>query len=394
MLPARQAAERLGIKQQTLYSYVSRRVLRRLTNPADGTSHFYADEVQRLALKGRRKASSTSFAFVVASAITAIDGTTYFYRGRNAITLAQEHRFELVAQWLWAASLGDGAPWCAGSSDLTLARQVQAVLPASTLPLDRLRITAAALAARNATASTFEASAVMEQGRQLVAALVDSLPLLASGAPDDGSLAARLWVRLSPHRPTPAQEKLLDVALSVLADHELPASTLAARIAASFRAGIGAVLCTGLSAVGGDRHAGVSLLLEDVLRSFNTPEQASSAVIRHGHPGFGHPLYLQGDPRFVALLVSLREVAGTSQRFAIVEAFLASAQARGLPPPNVDAGLAALAAVCDLSYGAAQAIFAIGRCAGWIAHALEEYAHASAFRRRALYVGPQMAAEA
>jgi citrate synthase len=104
--------------------------------------------------------------------------------------------------------------------------------------------------------------------------------------------------------------------------------------------------------------------------------------------GFGHRLYPDGDPRAGALLDRLRTTAAGSPRLAAVEALLSAAGRRGLPEPTVDLALAALAHVTAMTRGAAEAIFAVARTAGWIAHALEEYDRNIPIRPRAVYTGP------
>jgi citrate synthase len=104
--------------------------------------------------------------------------------------------------------------------------------------------------------------------------------------------------------------------------------------------------------------------------------------------GFGHRLYPDGDPRARVLLTHLRRAAAGSPRMAVVEAVLDTAGRRGLPEPNVDLTLAALAHVTGMTRGAGEAVFAIARTAGWIAHALEEYDRDTPIRPRAVYTGP------
>ncbi len=104
-------------------------------------------------------------------------------------------------------------------------------------------------------------------------------------------------------------------------------------------------------------------------------------------PGIGHPLYPDGDPRAPALLALVRRAGGDGRRLRHVDAFLHASASRGLPAPNVDLGLAALAYVVDLVPGAGEVLFALARMAGWIAHAIEEYASPSTVRPRAVYVG-------
>ena len=104
-------------------------------------------------------------------------------------------------------------------------------------------------------------------------------------------------------------------------------------------------------------------------------------------PGFGHPLYPDGDPRARCLLGLLAPLLGTRDT-ALVDATLAAAAQASPQPPNIDFALAALAFAAGMSTDAIEVIFALARISGWIAHALEEYAEAPLrFRTRAIYVG-------
>jgi citrate synthase len=175
-----------------------------------------------------------------------------------------------------------------------------------------------------------------------------------------------------------------------MADHELAASTLAARTAASIGAGPYDVVLSGMSAAGGPLHAASSLQVLPVLADAERhgASVAVGEVLRRGGVlhGFGQPLYPDGDPRGTELLTRLRE---TPARLDAVDAVLELARARGMPPPNCDFALAALAHSVLMVPGASEAIFLLARMAGWLAHALEEYGERTTFRVRATYVGPR-----
>jgi len=161
-----------------------------------------------------------------------------------------------------------------------------------------------------------------------------------------------------------------------------------------------AVVATGLGAVGGSLHGGASFGAEVMLRSASGAADAARAVgdlLRRGEriPGFGHFVYRGHDPRAVMLLDLLRSAgpaAGSaspgSERLAVAEAVMAEARGRALPEPNIDFALAALAVAAGMIPGAGEAIFAVARAAGWVAHALEEYARGTPIRPRGIYTGP------
>jgi citrate synthase len=413
-LSTAQAAERLGVKPATLYAYVSRGLLGRERSPDGRTSTFDPAEIDRLARPGRsRRGRRPATDLVVPSALTAIDRGLPWYRGVAVTDLAGTRTFEEVAEWLWTGQLPDPqksgpVPWRAGGAALEAGRRAQAALPATALPLERIRVIAAALAAGDELRLELRPAAVAAAGRSLIAGLVDCLPRPGSppgrapragpvgppgGAPGAGRIAARLWGGLSAVDPDPGLVGVLDAALVLLADHGLAASTVAARVAASVRADPYAVASAGLATVSGTLHGGASLGIEALLDEIDRPGQAATVVgarLRRGErlPGFGHRLYPDGDPRARFLLTRLRSTAAGSPRMEVVGALLEATTRRGLPQPNVDLALAALAHVTTMTRGAAEAIFAIARSAGWIAHALEEYDRNIPIRPRAIYTGP------
>jgi citrate synthase len=415
-LTSAEAAARLGVKPATLYAYVSRGLLGRERSPDGRTSTFDPAEVERLARPGeRRRGRRPATDLVVRSDLTTIDRGVPWYRGRAVPELAATRGFEEVAEWLWTgrfptpagigrAAEGPGpAAWRAGDAAVEVGRRAQAALPHGALPLERLRVIAAAVAAGDELRLELHPAAVTAAGRALIAALVDCLPRPGPATPADpgrgwrspggAGIAGRLWAGLSPRAPTPALVGTVDAALVVLADHELAASTVAARVAASVRADPYAVVSAGLAAVSGTLHAGASLGIEALLAGIDRPEQAASAVgerLRLGERlrGFGHRLYPDGDPRAAFLLDRLRVAAAGSPRLQVVEALLEATGRRGLPRPNVDLALAALAHVAGMTRGAGEAIFAVARTAGWVGHALEEYERNTPIRPRASYTGP------
>jgi len=413
-LSTAEAAERLGVKPATLYAYVSRGLLGRERSADGRTSTFDPAEIDRLARPGRaRRGRRPAAELLVPSALTAIDRGLPWYRGLAVPELAGTRSFEEVAEWLWNARFPDPVPaWRASQPALDAGRQAQAALPHGALPLERIRVIAAALPAGDELRLELRPAAVTAAGRSLVAGLVDCLPRLtprppgrrgqrearAPGRPgrpppDAGPIAVRLWMGLSPLDPEPELVGVVDAALVLLADHELAASTLAARVAASVRADPYAVASAGLAVVSGSLHGGASLGIEALLDEIDRPDQAASVVgtrLRRGERlrGFGHRLYPDGDPRAATLLARLRATADSSPRMEVVDSLLQAARRRGLPEPNVDLALAALAHVTGMTHGAGEAIFATARTAGWIAHALEEYERNAPIRPRAVYTGP------
>jgi citrate synthase len=269
-----------------------------------------------------------------------------------------------------------------------------AALDAHCAPADRWRVAVAVAATADPLRHDHSPPAVTAVAGGLLATLVETLPVVGRAVrrprTTRATLARRLWPRLSPLPPTAARVALLDAALVLMADHELAASTLAARTAAAFGADPYAVVLAGLASASGPYHAASSLEVRPVLAqaSLHGPAVALGEVLGRGASihGFGHPLYPEGDPRAAEVLRRLRDLPTSLDA---IDGVLALAASRGMPPPNCDLALAALAEANLMIPGASEAIFILGRAAGWIAHAMEEYANRTSFRARARYVGPR-----
>jgi citrate synthase len=392
---AAEAARRLGVKPATLYSYVSRGVLRRRAGEDGRSSLFDAGEVESLARRGRPRHRGMG-EFVIESALTEITSDRACYRGHDITALAALYELEDAAWLLWTGELGsrDRGPWRASQAALRAGRAAQAALPPGTLPLERFGVIVPALAAADPLRLQLDPPAVIAAGRAIMAGLVDCLPAPDGGPGADGdSLTERLWGKLCPGPPEDGLKGALRAALVLLADHELAASTFAARVAASVRADPYAVVATGLGAAGGALHGGASLGVEAMLGAAAGPQDVTRVVgslLRRGEriPGFGHFVYRAGDPRAAFLLGEIRARAPGSPRLAVADALVGEVVGRGLPTPNIDFALAVLASVAGMVPGAAEAVFAVARAAGWIGHALEEYSRHTPLRPRARYTGP------
>ena len=395
---AAEAAQRLGIKQASLYAYVSRGVLSRRRDADGRASIFDSDEVEELARKGRPRRSGGPSELVIETAVTEIRDSTLRYRGHDATDLAVSCSFEDVAALLWTGELPAAASseqragprWQATAEALAVGRAAQSALPAGTLPLERLQVIVPALAATDPFRLHLDPPAVVAAGQALIAGMTGALPAaggtVAGGTPAGGELAggelpgrdaapagpvaARLAKALC-LQPAPAGLiRVLNAALVLLADHELAASTLAVRVAASMRADPYAVVATGLGAMGGALHGGAALGAELMLGSATSAGDAPLVVgdlLRRGErlPGFGHFVYTSGDPRANLLLTLIGEYAPGSPQLAIAKAVTAEARRRALPEPNIEFALAALVRVAGMVRGAGEAIFATGRTAGW-----------------------------
>ena len=403
-LSTREAAERLGVKPATLYSYVSRGLLHPVRSSNGST--YDVDEVLRLSRSARhpggrassrrqsREASLGEPLFV--TELTLIDSGRLFYRGIDAVTLAAGRRFEEVATFLWTGAWPSKREvWPVPVALPSTVARVSAMVPASVAPVERFGPALVAAALSDELRHDLTQAGVPVTGRSILTVMAAALPRwsAAAASPSD-RLAARIWKGLTPKAPTMAGLRAMEAALVLAADHELAPSTLAARVAASFRADPYAVVMTALGPAGGSWQSGSTgaptevenLLLEAASVG---PERAIGERLRRMGEvphGFGMPLYPHGDPRAAALLSRLDGV-GPQRRVDLVRRVVDVGAARGFAPPNVDLALAALSYCAGMVPGSAQAIFTLAKAAGWLAHAMEEYEAPTRFRIRADYVG-------
>ena len=392
-LSAAEAAELLGVKPQTLYAYASRGLLRRV---GQGKRRRYlAEDVERLRTRQRARSghgpvAAAALAFgepVLDTSITGIDERGPLYRGRPAVELAAAGvGFEAVAQLLWSGQLPEQAPaWSA------LERPARGWGPERS-SLEDLLLAVPALA----RAAPERHSRAREVELALAPRLVRSLALLLvpESARRETSSVAELLARTC-KAPQEDARRALDMALVALADHELNASSFAARVAASTDAHLLACITAALATLSGPRHGGACDRVEALLDEAATlarPAQVLEKRTRRGDavPGFGHPLYPNGDPRGQLLLEQSRQLGqrNAALKKRLEPAFvLAKLMAKQGLPATVDFGLVALTRALDLKPGFAGLLFALGRSAGWIAHVLEQRGSEAVLRPRARYLG-------
>jgi citrate synthase len=395
-LTAIEAAERLGVKRQTLYAYVSRGLLTSRPTASGRGSEFDAAEVDGL-VRRSRLGRQTAQELTIATGVTSLAGGVLRYRGQEVPPLASSVPYEAVANLLWTGER-EWAPFVAAPAALAAARRAVEVLPASARLLDRLRVAVDVAAVTDSLRFDLSPPSVLAAGRSLLGVLGDVLPrparrpvvaLELPGQPArPDALAARLWPRLAARRASAPAVRALNGALVLMADHELATSTFAARVAASARANPYAVVGSGLGALDGPLHGLVAELVHRLLveAERGDVDAAVSGRLRHGErlPGFGHAVYPDRDPRAPALLALVAEAGLDDVRFRLARDVLATVEDRTGVAPNTDFAIGTLLYAAHMPADAGEAIFAIARCAGWIAHALEEYGEAPLrFRLRA-----------
>ncbi|WP_432157299.1 citrate/2-methylcitrate synthase [Streptomyces sp. bgisy153] len=398
-LTTKEAAELLGVKPETVYAYVSRGQLSSRRVPGGRASTFDAGEVAALARRNRRESAAPAGSggeLSVRTRVTLIDQDRYYYRGVDATELATRHSYEEVAEWLWTGRLRQGAAFTAPEAVVAVARRAVEALPGHTGPIDRLRVAAIAAGAADPLRFDLSERAVLGTARALIPTLVAALPPQGSVPRDDGGpLARRLWGRLSGRPADEASLRVLDTALGLLVDHDLAASTLAVRVAASARAHAYAAVSAGLGVIEGPLHGAAGglahrMLLEVLDRGDAAPVIAEELRAGRRIPGLGHHLYRGEDPRARRLFALLAEIPRAEPALAAARDVVATTARHAPLHANVDLALAVLTASSGMPSTASETIFAVARTAGWIAHALEEYGERPLrMRPSGHYVGPR-----
>jgi len=400
-LSASQAAARLGVRQQTLYAYVSRGLLSRERGATGST--FDPLEVEAFASSRRRSAASPSGTasgsplMVLDTDIALIEDGELYFRGVPASDVALGASFESVARWLWGAPLAASADGFRADADAVVAaRAAVASLPPSATALDRLQVAVPVLGASDPTRHDLQPTTVHAVAERLIAGVVEADTGGRGGAAAAQTVAASLWHTLAGRPPSAAGLRTMNAALVLLIDHDLAASTMAVRAAASARATPYAVVSSGLgaldSALHGNASGAAAELIHVVLDGTDARTAIAHAVARSARPapGFGQPLYPGIDARPAILLPLVAAMPGGAPVVEAVDDLAREVVSRTGRHPNVDLALAALTTAAGMPPDAGAAIFAVGRMAGWIAHALDEYGQRPLrLRPRGRYVGPQ-----
>ncbi len=402
-LSAEAAAALLGVKRPTLYSYASSGLVRSVGSPGTRDRLYHQDDLERLRARSQARAGHGAVAAgalrwgepVLETAVGTIRPEGPIYRGQSALLLATEGaRFEDVCALLW------DAPFAAGRvlTDNPLGAPpaaLRALLRRDAEPFDAMMLTAGALASSEPKAEPTTAR-VRERAPLLVRRLVASLGLVTSpeavaASLEQGDTARALLVALG-GRTTEASIGAVREALILSADHELNASTFSARVAASAHASLPACLLAALATLSGPLHGAATARVEALASAIGKPEKAAEEVrsrLERGEPvpGYGHPLYQNGDPRGRRLLDLAVEVGPRAKVVRTLSAVTSAMALAARDKPTLDVGLVAIAAALNLRRGAPLAIFATGRLAGWVAHVIEQREANYLLRPRARYVG-------
>ena len=417
LLSGAEAAALLGIKRETLYAYASRGLLR--SEPGEGKknkarlyplSDLMLLKARRDARRGHGPVAASALRWgepVLESAITLINDGELLYRGRSAIELANQGTpFEAAAELLWASpeAFAQKTATIDASKAATAwigppPEKVAALLPKGAPPLSALALAVAAMAPHDPERFRAPPAAEIDRARRIIRRLAASLaltvdPTKTAAALREESVATSVLTALGTRkRASKIALAAVNKALVLSADHELNASAFTVRVAASAGADLYACVSAGLATLSGPEHGGACDRIEALAAEAGRPDRARAVVrdrTRRGEaiPGFGHKLYPAGDPRTAPILAAAEEIAPRSPGLRTLLALADAMASSGREPPSIDLALVALAEALGAPPGSAAALFAIGRSAGWIAHALEQREAGFMVRPRARYTGP------
>lgn len=373
-IDAAAACALLGVKPPTLYAYVSRRLVRAEADAGDARRSLYARaDVEALARRSRRPRARAEVAEqairwgdpVLVTAISEVRDGMLRLRDRPVADCAEAMTLEEVAALLCGVESVECPPVAAEEAEYgPMGRALRYLSGAVETAAPMQGQTAAGIARDGGVLMSGVANALLGQKRTrpLHLRLAEAWGLDVRGQDD------------------------LRRALVVLADHELNPSTFAVRVCASTGSSLPAALLAGMSTLTGLRHGGVAGLARSALRAAHAGRMEAFLATPAGRSpygfGFGHPLYPEGDPRARVVLERLPQDSPSMIAQRRISERLDIA-------PNIDAALAALSEFYGLPDEAAFTIFAMGRLAGWIAHAIEQVQSGEIIRPRARYRGAQ-----
>lgn len=410
-LTAAEAAELLDVKLATLYAYTSRGLVQSVPGGRGRSRRYRRRDLERLCARRDARSGHGPVAAaalrqgepVMDSAITLISiEQGPIYRGRVALELAREDRsFEWVAEGLWSGNWSERpepAGWQCDGVGFDLESLIRC-LPPRVGPLAVLSLVVSLLAARDPGRFSWHPEAVLARVRPLFRRLAASLALGQDGARAEEavpralaapSLAAAIGIAFG--RELGRDElRALNRALVLAADHELNASTFAARVAASTGADVYGCILAALATLSGPRHGGAADRVDALLVEAGPAERVEQVVHdrqRRGEviEGFAHPIYApHSDPRGALLIEIANGLAGSREEVRSVVALVDAMQEGGFGGPSIDVGLVAVARALGFPAGSASALFALGRTVGWVAHALEQQDAGFLVRPRARY---------
>src|ERR1700674_2045322 len=349
------------------------------------------------------------------SSICFIDGDrgVLAYRGIDIHELADHSNFEETCYLLWFGRLPNrgeledlrGRLQQERHLDPAISELLRSV-PKAALPMDVLRTAVSALAFYDADEKKNDHEANVRKAIRLtsqIAMIVAAYDRLRKGKPvveADRSMshAANFLLQLNGSKPSATAERALDIALILHADHELNASTFAARVTAATLSDMHSAITSAIGALKGPLHGGANEAVFRILQSIDREKADPVEYVRNmlaqkkKVPGFGHRVYHTEDPRATHLRTMSRDLgksSGQPQWYGMSEKIEKFVKAEKKLNANVDFYSASTYHVLGIHEDLFTPVFAVSRIAGWAAHVIEQLDDNRLIRPRAEYLGPE-----
>jgi citrate synthase len=406
LLTAQEASRLLGVKQATLYTYVSRGWLHPVKHPGRKGNRYLREEVESLKVRSTVRQGHGAVAAaamrwgqpVIDTTITQIDDQGPRYRGHLASDLVLDPgAFENVAELLWSGVLTDTPQiWPVETHPVDLGSALQALLQQGARNPRMMRVfSMVAIALGGGTlAEELRTGSIERLSRQMLFGFAGACgilgPQLRFTMPQGERPIAQHILLSMGVTPTAQAEHAVNAALILGADHELSSGTFSARIAASTGSTLYASIVAALATQQGATLAGGADAAEDLIAGIDSVSDlehwiASAELRRQRMVGFGLPIYPQCDPRARQLIELAQQTAPGSKRADLAYRFVESVSRQLGLHPNIEMGLVVLCIAWGLPARSPCALWGIGRSAGWIAHVMEQRLAGFTIRPRGLY---------
>jgi citrate synthase len=349
------------------------------------------------------------------SKICYIDGDlgVLAYRGIDIHELARQSNFEETCYLLWFGKLPTRRELRDLHERLVEGRKLDASIitllrnaPQHALPMDVLRTAVSALSFYDPQEKNNDSQANVDKAIRItsqIAMIVAAYDRIRKGhavvEPDRSlSHAANFLLMLNGQRPSPTAERAFDIALILHADHELNASTFAARVTAATLSDMHSAITSAIGALKGPLHGGaneaVFHILEAIDASGADPVEYVKGMLAQKKkiPGFGHRVYHTEDPRATHLRAMSRDLgtsSGQAKWFEISHRIEEFVKADKKLNANVDFYSASTYHTLGIDVDLFTPIFAVSRVSGWAAHVIEQLNDNRLIRPRAEYLGPE-----
>ncbi len=349
------------------------------------------------------------------SSICLVDGENgrLLYRGYDIVDLAEHSTFEEVAYLLWYGRLPgftefqaflDGFTGCMKLPVETV--MILRMFPHAATPMEVLRTAVSSMGHWDPDSGNTRLDACLRKAQRLT----ERIPMIIASHQrlrdnmeplepiSNYGIAFNFLYTLQGKEPDPIMVNAMDIALILHADHELNASTFAARVTAATMTDIYSAVTSAIAALKGPLHGGANIEVMKMLEEIGSPEKAADYVLprlgaKKKIPGFGHRVYRCEDPRATVLRTTVQEITaltGDSRYYEIAKAVEEVMLGNSKVFPNVDFYSAPLYHAMGIPEELFTPIFAISRCVGWTAHILEQWKNNRLIRPTAQYTGPSL----